>query len=311
MRVATWDVAHAEGMQRSGGGPSRPALGGAAVDRLTQRWVMATGRQVTFEDATWLDGPVGAPTGIGTDWIAQHAQRTAATLTEDEGGLFPDMAALNGPGFDVATIHPHIRAFYEHTAGWDLDVWSRWRWWAETGGRLINAMFARRLQQLSLPIDPLDTSDGMDSRVLSFTSPAGQHLGTAWQRTLRRTDTTVFGGFYGVTEVPLGTRPSVRVVFPLPNGSLTVFLTPHAHNGHGLRLTSPAGRFGEEGAYLVVRPDGGATGWARRVPLPEDFILAVDAADDVRCDHHLRLGRWEMLHLRYRSRPRPRPRAPA
>ncbi len=217
------------------------------------------------------------------------------------------MAALDGPGFAAAEVHPRIRAFYEHTAGWELDVWSRWRWWAEPGGRLINAVFARRLQQLSLPTDPLDTSDGMDSRVLGFTSPAGQHLGTAWQRTLRRTDTTVFGGFYGVTAVPLGDRPCVRVVFPLPNGSLTVFLTPSAHGRGGLRLASPTGRFGAAGAYLVVRPDGGASGWARRVPLPEDFILAVDAAGDVRCDHHLRLGRSEVLHLRYRARSRSRP----
>ncbi len=291
-------------MQRNGSHDRSPALSGALVDRATQRWVIATGRRVTFEDHWWLDGPVGAPVGIGEEWITQHAQRTNAQLIEGGGGLLPDMAALNGHGFDAAAIHPRIRAFYETTAEWELDVWSRWTWWAEPGGRLINAVFARRLRQLSLPVDPLDTSDGMDSRVLRFATPAGQHLGTAWQRTLRRTGTTLFGGFYGVVTVPLGTRPSVRVVFPLPNGSLTVFLQPHVHGPHGLRLVSPAGRFGAEGAYLVVRPTAGATGWARRVPLPETFILDVDAAADVRCDHRLSLGGAEMLRLRYRAHQR-------
>jgi hypothetical protein len=272
------------------------------VDRATQRWVIETGHRIDFDDARWLDGPVGAPTGIGEDWIIEHAHRTGAQLVEDDGGLLPDMAALTREGFDAAAVHPRIRAFYETTAQWELDVWSRWTWWAEPGGRLINAVFARRLRQLSLPIDPLDTSDGMDSRVLRFVTPAGQHLGTAWQRTLRRTGTTVFGGFYGITDVPLGTGPSVRVVFPLPNGSLTVFLRPQTHGEDGLQLVSPAGPFGGPGAYLVVRPDAGATGWARRVPLPEDFRLSVDAAGDVRCDHRLCLGRSEMLHLRYRAR---------
>lgn len=278
------------------------ALEGALLDRLTQRWVIATGRPVEFEGAEcWLDGPTGAPDGIGEGWIDQYASRRGAHLEEDgPQGLLPEFAALSGAGLDVDAVSPAIVDFYEATSEWSVDVWSRWSRWAEPGGRLVNALFAHRLRQLSLPVDPLDVAYGMRSRVIGLVGPDGSHLGTAWQRTMRATGTTIFGGFYGIVTRPSATRPSIRVVFPLPNGSLTVFLRPDATADGGLVLSSPAGEFGDDGAYLVVRPGASARGWARRVPLPERFHVFTDVDGAVRCDHHLSLGRREVLRLHYR-----------
>jgi len=274
------------------------------VDRATQRWVIRTGREIALADHAWLDGPVGSPDGIGDRWIAEHASRIGARVVEEpDGGLIPDLAALDGPGFRAADVRPEIRAFYERTAHCELDVWSRWRRWAEPGGRALNAVFARRLRQLSLPLDPLETAYGMDSRVLSLRSVDGSHVGTAWQRRLRATGATVFGGFYGTTVLPGATRSSVHVVFPLPNGSLTVLLRPETTADHALQLKSPRGAFGSEGAYLVVRPAGASRGWTRRVPLPEQFDVFVDARGELRCDHRLCLGNAEILRLHYRMRP--------
>lgn len=283
-------------------------LRGAPIDRLTQRWVIATGRPVDLAGAErWLDGPVGSPDGIGEGWIEQHAAATGARLEDvTPQGLLPSFAALAGPGFDVGAVDPAIVDFYERTSAWSLDVWSRWSRWAEPGGRLIDALFARRLRQLSLPLDPLDVAHGMHSRVVGFTGPDGTHLGTAWQRTMRATGATTFGGFYGTVNRPAADRASIRVVFPLPNGSLTVLLRPDVTAAGGLVLTSPAGRFGEDGAYLLVRPGGRSHGWARRVPLPERFALATDEDGVLRCDHHLALGRREIVRLHYRLQPTPR-----
>lgn len=274
---------------------------GAWVDRATQRWVIGTGRPVAFDEQAWLDGPVGAPEGVGDAWIAQHADRVGASIREDDtGGLLPDLRVLDGPGLAAARLRPQIRDFYEHTSSWQLDVWSRWSQWAEPGGRLLDAIFAQRLRQLALPLDPLDTAYGMDSRVITFTGAHGEHVGTGWQRTLRTTGATVFGGFYGAVSLPGATRPSVRVVFPLPNGSLTVFLRPDVTAEGDLRLTSPPGSFGQDGAYLVVRTAGSDHGWSRRVPLPERFDVFVDPSGELRCDHHLQLHRAEVIRLHYR-----------
>lgn len=281
---------------------SRADLDGALLDRFTQRWVIATGRPVEFEGAEhWLAGPIGATDGVGEAWIEQHAAATGARLEgDDPQGLLPAFAALSGPGFEVDAVAPAIVDFYEHTSAWSVDVWSRWSRWAEPGGRLINALFAHRLRQLSLPTDPLDVAYGMRSRVIGLAGPDGEHLGTAWQRTMRSTGTTIFGGFYGLVTRPSASRPSVRVVFPLPNGSLTVFLRPEVTADGGLVLSSPAGEFGDDGAYLIVRPGTGTRGWARRIPLPERFELFEDADGVLRCDHRLALGRREILRLHYR-----------
>jgi hypothetical protein len=282
----------------------RVRLSGALVDRATQRWVIRTGREVAFADDSWLDGPVGSPSGIGERWIAEHASRLGARVVEEpDTGLIPDLEALDGPGFRAEGIRPEIRTFYETTACYELDAWSQWRRWAEPGGRALNAVFARRLRQLSLPLNPLETAHGMDSRVLSLRSGDGTSVGTAWLRRLRATGATVFSGCYGTTMLPGATQPSVRVVFPLPNGSLTVLLRPEVTADRALRLTSPHGTFGSEGAYLVVRPAGASHGWARRIPLPEQFDVFVDARGELRCDHQLCFGDAEILRLHYRMRP--------
>lgn len=283
-------------------------LRGALIDRSTQRWVIATGRRADFDGAErWLDGPVGSPDVVGEDWIGQHASHIGATLHEGpDQGLLPAFSALSGAGFDAAAVSPAIADFYEHTSAWSMDVWSRWSRWAEPGGRLLNALFARRLRQLILPMDPLDLALGLQSRVVGMVAPDGRHLGTAWQRTVVSTGATVFGGFYGVATRPSATRPSVRVVFPLPNGSLTVFLRPEVAAHGGFVLRSDAGEFGDDGAYLVVRPDAERRGWVRRVPLHEHFALSTDADDVLHCDHQLRMGSPEVLRLHYRLQPRMR-----
>ncbi|MGH8946136.1 MAG: hypothetical protein ACRDVL_08305, partial [Acidimicrobiia bacterium] len=65
----------------------------------------------------------------------------------------------------------------------------------------------------------------------------GSVLGSSWQRRLRSTGQTVFG-LYGIADLPHEPGRSIRVVFPLPNGSLTVFLRPENISDGGLRLLS-------------------------------------------------------------------------
>lgn len=281
----------------------RIELRGALVDRVTQRWVIATGRRIDLAGGErWLDGPIGDPDGIGDGWVDAYAARHGTDVVEaPEQGLLPTFAAL-ASSLDVAAVSPQIAAFYEKTAAWSVDLWSQWARWAEPGGRLIIAVFAQRLRQLSLPLDPLEVAEGMDSRIAAIVAPDGDHLGTVWQRTLRATGATVFGGFYGAWAPPGAPGPSVRVVFPLPNGSLTVFLRPEATSDGGLVLSSGPGRFGDDGAYLVVRPDAADHGWARRVPLHERFALSAGPDGSVRCDHRLDLGPLEVLRLHYRLR---------
>src|SRR5262249_35291439 len=154
------------------------------------------------------------------------------------GGLLPSMDALASSGFDPTGLATPIREFYERTADWHLDVWSQWCPVAMPGGWLITTLFAKRLQQLALPLRPLDAAHGMDSRVVVLRNDTGKQLGAAWLRTLRSTNQTVYSGLYSAAQLPDRSHVSVRVAFPLPNGNVTVFLRPSADAEGALVLSS-------------------------------------------------------------------------
>ncbi|MCP2251454.1 hypothetical protein LY13_000182 [Prauserella aidingensis] len=233
--------------------------------------------------------------------------RRGAVVTETpDNGLLPSLQTLAGDRFDPAAVDPRIDDFYAHTAAWRLELWSQWTAWAWPFGWALSTLFSRRLRQLSLPLRGLDTSRGVDSRVLVVDSPAGERHGAAWLRELRATGEAVFSGWYGTVTLPGSDQPRVRVVFPLPNGSLTVLLRPAASTTGGLRLVSPLGGFGDDGAYLVVRADDEVRAWVRRIPLHERFEVFVDDEGVLRTDHALHLWRIPVLALHYRmARRRP------
>jgi len=273
---------------------------GRLVDRATQAWVRVTGRRVELEQHPWLVGPYGLPDRIGDEWVAREAARLGGTARDDDAGLMASMSDLDGPGFTAADLAPQVRDFYERTSRWRLEVWSQWGALAWPFGWLISVVFARRLEQLSLPLRPLDVAQGMDSRVVRVDDADGRRLGAAWLRTLRSTGQQVYSGWYGTATLPGADRPSVRVVFPLPNGSVSVFLRPEVDIDGSLRLVSVNGRFGQDGAYLLVREPDGRTAAVRRVPLLERFRVYVDDESVLRTDHDLRLWRIPVIRLHYR-----------
>jgi hypothetical protein len=91
------------------------------------------------------------------------------------------------------------------------------------------------------------------------------------------------------------------VAFPLPNGSITVFLRPSIGPDGALVLTSPIAAHGADGAYLIVRNDTQA--WVRRAPLAEQFRVYVDDEGTLRTDHALSLWTIPVLRLHYRLTP--------
>lgn len=280
-----------------------PLMPSRWIDLLTQRWVRATGRRVDLLGEPWLAGPVGDEHEIGDAWLAGEADRLGAALgPAGPTGLLPTMSALDGPGFAAEDLHPAIRDFYEHTSSWTLEVSMTWSSLAWPFGWLIAAVFARRLQQLALPLRRVDTAAGMTSTVTGLFDGQRQ-VGALWLRRLVATGTVVYSGLYDTVQPPGAARANLRVTFPLPRGRLVVLLAADVTTAGGLRLSSTAGAWGAPGAYLVVENHRGV--WARRVPLDELFSLYVDGNAVLRTDHHLRLRQLPVFHLHYRLTPRP------
>lgn len=276
---------------------------GAAVDWLTQRWVQLTGRRIDFAAYPWLEGPTGSPKGIGADYFEDLARRESLTVAQGDvsRGLTPNFSELSGPTFDPGALAPEIVHFYEHTSNYRLDVWSQWRGLFKPFGWLLAVLFSRRLEQLNMPLSPMETSSGLSSRVVHLVNPRThltEHVG--WVRVIEPIKKVVYVGHYGICSVPGFSGPCVRVVFPLPNGSVTVVLWPEVKSDGSLVLHSSGKKFGDPGFYFVVR--GGDQGaWARYMPsLKESIHVYLSPQQELRTDHRFRLWGIPYLHLHYK-----------
>ena len=100
-------------------------------------------------------------------WLEAEASLRGWSLHRHQpgAGLLPSMSVLDGPGFDSAALRPEVRDFYEHTAAWEMEVWSGWSPLLWPAGELVSRLFARCVEQLALPMRPLDVARGMDSEV--------------------------------------------------------------------------------------------------------------------------------------------------
>ena len=270
-------------------------------DAGTRAFWRTVGRRVDLDDDhAWLRAPAAEAGVIGPSWLDAAAAAVGGSVERGgERGLVPDLSVLDGPGLDAAALDPQVRDFYEHTDHWTMDAWSSWSPLFQPGGMLVEHLFGRRLQQLALPVQPLDVSHGIDSEIVGIVDGHGRQVAAAWLRRLRRTGQFLFSGAYAVRSLPGADRPSVHVTFPLEKGNVQVFLRPEVRPDGALVLSSASRAFGGDGAYVVVHGPGGRA-WAARTPISEEFVVHVDDVGELRTDHELRVGRARALRLHYR-----------
>lgn len=280
---------------------------GALTDWVTQMWVRLTGRTLDLAGHPWLVGPIGETTGIGRDFFDRMAEERGYVVDEGRGsrGLIA-LATLDGAAFDAGRVHQGVRTFYEETSEYELESWAEWCGAFSPFGLLLGWIFARRLQQLNVPVHPLDTSRGTESRVIRLVDPStGSPVLTAWVRTLRKTGNVLYAGTYSTAVVPGHPSACVKVVFPLPNGNAIVIMWPKANDDGSLTITSSGRRFGDPGFYFTVcRRDGKAAVRYVRTMRESIHVYAGDEPGEVRADHVLAIWGATFLRLHYRLRRR-------
>jgi hypothetical protein len=278
---------------------------GAFIDLATQRWVRISGRRVSLSDHPWLDGPVGDVDQIGMDFFTRFAERRGWQVVETgTRGLLESFRSLQGAACEPARVAPEIARFYERTSEYDFDVWSQWSGLFRPFGRALASIFSKRLQQLNVPLSPLDTKLGMVSRVVRLVDEQGRAAGAAWVREAVATRQTVYAGSYSHCEIPGNMGPCVRVAFPLPNGYALVVMKPESHSDGSFTVRSEGRRFGDPGFYFFVQSQPGH-GWARYVSsLKESIHVFEDEHGALRADHDLHIWGARFLRLHYRMRRR-------
>jgi hypothetical protein len=276
------------------------AIGRVSAAGIRQ-WVRLTGKRVAKQDARWLDCPMGPPGRIGAEFYTYLAEREELTIQPTpEAGLLPCFDALRGPDFDPGQVRPEVRDFYEHTASYRLEAWSE----AAVSTRLflwgLTTFVSRRMDQLNFPVSSLELAGGMTSDILPMVRGGGQRVYTGWLRRLTASDRVIYTGLYSVQKPPGHPNPCVKVSFPLPFGSSTVFLRPEGQPDGSFKLISSGTQFGEPGFYRMVETDAGH--WRVRYlrTLREFFHVYVDRQGTLRTDHTVRFLGLTPLRLHYK-----------
>jgi hypothetical protein len=277
---------------------------GHLTDWVTQQCVRATGEQVSLAENPWLDGPVGGTRSIGKSFFQDYARKHGLDLVQSgPRGLLRDFGDLNSRACEASAVAASVVDFYQRTSFYELDAWSEWNGLFKPFGAALAWIFSRRLQQLNIPLSPLDSSQGMSSEVIELRDPGTGDLRlTAWVRELLATRNVLYAGSYSVCKVPGYPGPCVKVVFPLPNGSAMVILKPESHADGSFSLLSGGLGFGDPGFYFVVHGQD-KTVWARYVrAMREKITVQASGPGTVRADHVLWLWGREFLRLHYRMR---------
>jgi hypothetical protein len=278
---------------------------GAGIELAFRAIPRGLGRRIGPGDA-WLWGPVGPAGAVSPGFYAALAREQGLVLAADDpdAGLPPDFDALRGPGFDPGRVDPRVRAFYERTARYRLDVAARWSPLFRPLGWLLVRAVSRRIGQLNFPLGPDEAAAGMTSRVLHLRDPAtGRTAHAGWLRTQAATGHPVYVGLYGVATPPGEAGPCVRVVFPLPRGSSTVLLRPSLGADGAFRLSSAGRRFGDAGYYRIHQGRDGVRRARYVLALREHFRLRAGPDGAVHADHMVGFFGLPILRLCYLATP--------
>ena len=155
------------------------------------------------------------------------------------------------------------------------------------------------MNQLNFPTNALDMALGMTSEIILLKKADNSVKYTGWFRKIAGSDRVLYNGFYMVEKCPDSAAPSVKVVFPMPDGNATVMLRPEIGENGALILNSHGKGFGDVGFYRVQRRRSGIRVWLISY-LRENFRVYVDTENVLRCDHCISFLGMRVVKLHYR-----------
>jgi hypothetical protein len=273
------------------------------LDKTTQLWVKITGRKIDPGVYPWLAGPIGDPDIIGDQFVSRLAKENSLHVVSNHpgSGLLEDFNDLGLSDTELQLIRPEIIDFYQKTSNYDFEFWSEWKGVFRPFGWLLSSLFSKRLQQLNLPLSPMDSSKGINSQILKLTKD-GKTVWTVWYRTLKSNKRVIYSGIYTTCTPPGYSQPLLKVIFPLPKGNASVIMTKSVGNDGSLTLSSDGKKFGENGFYFYLT-DGNEKHWARYVSAMHEWITVyVDDEKILRADHNLDFHGFRFLTLHYKMR---------
>ncbi len=263
-------------------------------------WLNITGKSISLTENPWLRGPVSEGNVIGEDFYERFAKRAGLVIeVPEKGGLLPDFSVVTVDSAIPGTkLHKAVKDFYEQTVLYKMDVWGQWSSPIAIFAKILIKSVSEKMNQLNIPLSPLETSLGMSSEVIQLKDPStGEVKYTCWLRKTVKSNRVVYAGFYTHCVTPKGTF--VKVVFPLPKGNVTVLLKANVQEDGGVKLISAGKGIGDAGYYRVLNINSDKVK-TRYIPLKESIHVFEDKSGILRTDHEFRFWGIKFLHLHYK-----------
>jgi len=234
---------------------------------------------------------------VGADYVEQLAEVKGGTFVRNppDVGILASLAALDGPAFDAAKVHPLIREFYEHTSRFKLSIVPEWREWMKPAYALFKATVAEPLGQATIPSNIEEAQRGMVSTIDTITLDGSDAIDIrGWIRTYADSGQPIYVGIY--TSFRHEDRGYVSVGFPIPSSNFTATLEPRNVDGDGLLLTSRS-ELPFPGHYLSAVEDGHLT-VLKLLAFHEQIHVFIDDGE-LKTEHSFSLAGQRFLTLHY------------
>ncbi len=274
---------------------------GILLIRFFRFWIRIVGRTVIQSENEWLASPFGKGIYIGDHFYDELAKEKDLRIEkENAAGLLQRFDDLKSENFDPDKVQKGVRHFYEHTSEYELEAWSESMYIARLFLWIVTRLTSRIMNQLNFPVSSLELAKGMSSEILPMYDKEGKRIFTGWLRKLIDTNRVVYTGLYSVEVPPFKGTPCVKVTFPLPKGSSSVFLFPSVEEDGSFRLTSSGQQFGDAGFYRMVERNDKT--WKIRFmkTLREYFHVYEADGGIIRTDHHVYFLGMKILKLHYK-----------
>lgn len=270
-------------------------------DKITQYWVKTTGRKINPESDKWLMGPTGDEDIIGNQFIQNLVKDENLKYSSNIAnvGLLENISDLDFTQDELDILNKQVIDFYVNTSNYEFEIWSEWKSFFKPFGKALSIIFSKRLQQLNLPLNALDSSKGIKSEIIKL-SKDNITKWTIWYRKLKSSNDVIYAGIYTTAFVPKYNKSLLKVIFPLPNGNASVVMTKEVLQDGSLLLSSDGKTFGDNGFYFTLTDHKG-NHWAKFVRSMHEWIkVYVDEESVLRADHILKFYGIPFLKLHYK-----------
>lgn len=163
---------------------------------------------------------------------------------------------------------------------------------------MLRIICSKRIEQLNVPIQSIEIAEALTSEIIHLVDPKTNEVKrTIWLRAFQATGQVVYSGVYETCVIPSGST-CIKAIFPLPNGSATVILTPKVGNNGELILESAGNRIGDSGFYFLLKDSKGQL-WTKYIKSFKDRLVVRSENENITATQTLTLWNLRVLEFEY------------